>query len=221
MMKVAGVIQVRLASERCTRKNLRPFGNTNLTTLALSKFVKSKEISNLYLAAYEGELLECAKRFKDVKIIKRNKESAYGEDFATVLNYITEIEEEFIININSCCPFFTVETLDKAVKFFKEHNHSSMIAVYPTYGWYFNEGGLLINDDENAIKANSKMLKPIYKHSCAFVLFDKARALKEQKYWSFKKDDPHLFVIDEEEAFDIDTELDFKIAEVLYELSSK
>ena len=51
------------------------------------------------------------------------------------------------------------------------------------------------------------------------MFFNRERALKKHIPWSFQKDDPHLFVIDEEEAFDIDTELDFKIAEAIYNQS--
>ncbi len=215
-MRVAGIMLVRLSSQRCKRKNLRSFGNTNLTILALKKFVRSKELANLYFYAYEDELIDIAKPFKKVKILNRSKKSAYGEKFIEVHDYLNVLNEDAIVSINSCCPFFSVETLDKAVRYFKEHDYLSMIPAYPTYGWYFNSQGKIINDDENAVNGNSKFLKPVYKNSCCFVLFNRERALKEHTPWSFQKDDPHLFVIDEEEAFDIDTELDFKIAEAIH-----
>jgi CMP-N-acetylneuraminic acid synthetase len=75
-----------------------------------------------------------------------------------------------------------------------------------------------MNNDPNALKANTKMLKPVYKACSAFIIAHKSRILNENTYWSLTKDDPHIYAIDESEAVDIDTELDFQIAERLYQL---
>lgn len=219
-MNIAGVIQVRAASERCKRKNLRPFANTNLTLLALAKFVKSKEISNLYFAAYEEELISMAEPFKRVTVIRRTRESAYGEDVPTVLSYVSSVEEDIIAFINTSTPFLKLETYDAALRHFKSSRYRSMMPAYATSAWYFDEAGKLINVDSAALKANTKMLKPIYRSSSAFVVANKSRILKEHAYWSLTPGDPGIYPIDEIEAFDIDSELQFQIAEVLYKLRS-
>ena len=217
-LDVAAVIQVRLASQRCKRKNLRPFGDTNLTSLALAKFSKSNEISNLYLAAYEDELRKCAEPFPNVKVVQRSRESAYGEDIPSVMTYLKDVGEEVVAFIDTCTPFLLLATFDEAVRYFKQHSFKSMMPAYGTYAWYFDSEGNLMNNDPNALKANTKMLKPVYKACSAFIIAHKSRILNENTYWSLTKDDPHIYPIDETEAVDIDTELDFQIAERLYQL---
>ena len=217
-MEIGGIIQARMASQRCKNKNLRPFAGTNLVSIALGKFTQSKEISRLYFAAYEDQLVDCAKTFKGVNIIRRNRESAYGEDISTVMSYLRDIGEEFVVFIDTSTPFLKSETLDAALKLFRQNDFKSMMPVSATYNWYFDDEHNLLNKDAKALGGNTKMLKPIYKTSAAFLVANRRRILEEQTYWSLSKDDPHLYVIDEQEAFDIDTETDFQIAEVLYKL---
>jgi CMP-N-acetylneuraminic acid synthetase len=219
-MDIAGVIQVRAASERCKRKNLRPFGDTNLTVLALKKYVRSTEISNLYLAAYEEELISMAEPFERVTVIRRTRESAYGEDIPTVLNYVSSVKEDTIAFINTSTPFLKLETFDNALKEFRTNSYRSMMPVFATYAWYFDETGKPINNDLSALRANTKMLKPIYRSSSAFVVASKSRILNEHTYWSLTPGDPSIYPIDEVEAFDIDTEVQFRLAEALYKLRS-
>ena len=207
-----------MASQRCKNKNLRPFAGTNLATLALQKFSKSQEISNLYYAAYEEELIKCVEPFQRVKLVRRTRESAYGEDIPSVLSYVKDVREDVIAFINTNTPFLELETFDNALRYFKKHAHKSMMPAFATHVWYFDAEGNLMNNDPAALKANTKMLKPVYRSCSAFVIANRQRILKEHTYWSLTKDDPHVYVIEESEAFDIDTELDFQIAEVLYKL---
>ncbi len=215
------MIQVRLASQRCKNKNLRPFAGTNLATLALQKFSKSQEISNLYYAAYEEELVKCVEPFRRVKLIRRTRESAYGEDIPSVLDYVKDVKEETIAFINTSTPFLERETFDNALRYFKSNPHRSMMPAFATHAWYFDADGNLMNADSEALKANTKMLKPVYRACSAFIIVNRQRILNDHTYWSLTKDDPHLYAIEEEEAVDIDTELDFQIAEALYKLRAE
>lgn len=217
-MDIGAVIQVRTASQRCRNKNLRPFGKSNLTKLALEKYSRSSESSTVYLAAYERELIDCTKPFKNVEVIERSRESAYGEDLPTVLNYVSSVKEEIIAFVNTSTPFLALETFDNALRHFKSSSYRSMMPAYATHGWYFDEKGNLINSDPAALEANTKMLKPIYRSSSAFVVASKSRIINEHTYWSLTPGDPGIYPIDEMEAFDIDTEVQFQVAEGLYKL---
>jgi CMP-N-acetylneuraminic acid synthetase len=205
-----------MASQRCKNKNLRPFAGTNLATLALQTFSKSREISNLYYAAHEEELIKCAEPFHRVKLIRRTRESAYGEDIPSVLDYVKDVKEETIAFINTSTPFLELETFDSALRYFKLNPHKSMMPAFPTHVWYFNADGNLMNADPAALLGNSKMLKPVYRSCSAFIIAKKQRILREHTYWSLVKDDPHIFEIPENQALDIDTEWDFQVAETLY-----
>ena len=59
---IAVIVQARTNSQRIPNKMLRPFANTNLFELVLSKLLKSKVIpkQNIIASVYEDELKEIA-----------------------------------------------------------------------------------------------------------------------------------------------------------------
>ena len=63
---------------------------------------------------------------------------------------------------------------------------------------------------------NSKDLPTFWKASHAVFCWDKQRVINEGRIWSLTPDDPHLYPMPEDECMDIDTELEFEIAEALY-----
>src|SRR5437660_640709 len=111
-MNVAGLLPIRARSERCKNKALRPFGDTTLTRLALEKFSQSQAVDTLYFAAHEEELLAVAADFPRVRIIRRSRASAYGEDAPTIYDFMNEISEPVIATLNACCPFLRIATYD-------------------------------------------------------------------------------------------------------------
>jgi CMP-N-acetylneuraminic acid synthetase len=48
------------------------------------------------------------------------------------------------------------------------------------------------------------------------VIVSRSFVSQNKTYWSYAKNDPFLFPMDHIESTDIDTELDFKIAEAIY-----
>lgn len=214
--RVAGLLPVRLSSTRCKRKNLRPFGTTTLFEHALERFRSSRELSRLYVAAYEPEFAEIASRYPDVTYVKRSRRSAEGEDLATIYDFLGEIEEDYIATINSCFPFLRTETLDGAVRYYKAHRFPSMIGVYESPGWYFSMDDQRLITPIGAGSINSKELKPFWKASHAVFCWQKQRVIRDGIIWSLQRDDPHLYPLAADECLDIDTELDFEIAEALF-----
>ncbi|HDL20802.1 MAG TPA: hypothetical protein ENH30_05930 [Nitrospirae bacterium] len=211
---IAGLIQARTGSQRCKNKMLRDFGNTNLISLALEKFSVSSKSFNLYFAAHEEELLRIGENFECNKI-KRDESSAKGERIEVVMNYLQQIPEDYVMFINACCPFLTLDTLEKAIHCFKENNALSMTAVVKTHTWYYFQDGRPVNflDPTNL---NTKSTEPLYAVTHAFHIFNKKRFLENHYFWAHGENDPYFFEIPDKEAIDIDTELEFQIAESLY-----
>ena len=71
------MVQVRLQSERCPNKVIRPFAGSTLTDLLIEKLLASQVVPqrNIYLSVYEPELVAIGKRH-NVNIFHRSKESA-------------------------------------------------------------------------------------------------------------------------------------------------
>lgn len=213
--RVAGLLPMRVSSTRCVRKMVRPFGDTTLATLALEKVGRSRALDALYVAVHEDELIEAAGRFPAVRLIRRSRQSAFGEDMRSIYDFMDQIAEPVIAVINACCPFTKPETIDAAVEEFLASGAHSMLPVFETKEWYFDASGHCLNKPDPSVM-NSKTLPPVYRAAHPFTLFWKERFLAEYKVWSLEPGDPKLFVIAEDESLDIDTEHQFEMAEALY-----
>ena len=211
---VAGVIQARTKSERCSNKMLRPFADSSLIGLALSKFSKPQESFNFYYAVYEEELKRVGEKYS-ARLINRNKESAQGEEILVVFNYLSQLTEEYVLFINSCCPFLKLETLEKAIDYFLKNNLTSLTAVIRSSEWYYHLDGTPINYLDPTV-VNTKRSRPVLKVAQCFHLFPRKRFLQNGYLWKNEHRDPYFFEIDDLEAVDIDTELEFLMAESLY-----
>ncbi len=224
-IKIAALIQARLSSERCPRKMLRSFGGTTLIDVALDKFASELSVP-LYFAVHDEELLDKYvehRRRTDYGfiLIRRNKESAASDDVKVVLNYLKDIEEDYILWINPCHAFLTLDTVEAALK----HFHSllvgapspvSMTSVTFTHSWYYRVDGDPINF-RDPTQLDTKRSPPLIEVAHAFHIFHRQQFLDRGCFWMNRRfDDPYFYIIPTEEALDIDTELDFEIAEALW-----
>lgn len=211
---IGGYLQARTRSERCANKMLRPFGDTNLIELALSKFAKPQNSFNFYFSAYDEKLKKIGRKYTS-NIINRSKESEEGEEILLVFNYLSQLKEEYVMFINGCCPFLKLETMEKAAKFFLENNFKSLAAVVRSSEWYYHMDGTPINYIDTTV-VDTKRTKPVFKIAQTFYIFPRERFLKNGFVWTNQPNDPYFYEINDLEAVDIDTELEFLMAESLY-----
>jgi CMP-N-acetylneuraminic acid synthetase len=214
--RVAGLLPVRLQSVRCPNKALRPFAGTTLTRIALEKLARSQAADTVYFAAHEEELLDLARDVPRVRVIRRSRASALGEDGPTIYDFMAEIEEPIIATLNACAPFVRVATYDRGIREFIASGARSLLPVVETQEWYFDGDGRPLNAPGSSI-INSKMLAKVYRATHPFTIYYKESFLTDYRVWHFAPDDPRLFHVAEDEAIDIDTEFQFEMAEALYQ----
>ena len=212
-MSLAGMLIVRKNSARVANKLLRPFGDTTLFKLALEKYTNFPGLSRLYLCAHEPEFFEIADEFT-VVMVHRTKRSVNGETAHEIYDFLDQIEEERLVNINPCCPFLKRDTFAAAIQLAEEKGYPSMVGATEIRDWVCAEDGSYLNASPESI--NSKELRPLFKMTHPFTFYQKERMQYERLIWSLTKDDPHLFPISDIEAIDIDTMSDLTIAEALY-----
>ena len=169
---------------------------------------------NLYFAAYEPELLDIGMRYP-VTILERSRESAEGEQIEVIMNYLDDINEDIVVFINACCPFMQLGTVESAVDAFVARRARSLTAVTRTHTWYYFEDGTPVNFPNPSI-LNTKFSVPLLAVAHTFHIFERKRFLENHYFWEHGSADPVLFEVNSQEAIDIDTELDFEMAEALY-----
>lgn len=216
MKTIAAIAHARKTSTRCPNKHLRPFGNTTLIDIALDNLSKL-DVDEKYLAVYDQELKD--KVIDGVQILHREYDSvAPGNCHHSVMyKHLENVESEFILNYNPCQPFLQVDKLNDCIKVFKESTMKSMITVQKERNFFWDKTRNPIN-----FKPNDRLSTTsgpwVYLATHSLVFYEKNYMLSEWELFPNTKDNPFPLVTDwsENELIDVDTELDFKLAKLIY-----
>ena len=214
------IVEARLHSSRVHQKMIRPFADTTLLDLVLSKLTSIDLIpkSNLYLSAYEDEIKEVGNRH-GVNIYNRSYESANAEDLQTIKEWHDKLPFKYVVAINSCTPLLKPETIEDFITSFIKSEDEGSFAVFEKKTYYWNKEGKMITDWPKGQRMfNTKFVDHIYEAAHALYA-SRLDIIKKGFYITNKLPvEPPLFVMDELEAFDIDYDYQFRVAEQLYKI---
>ncbi len=210
-MGIPIVFTVRKQSQRCHNKILRPFcNNKSLLQIAIEKF---SNYSLVYIAAHETEFKEIALQH-NVRFAERSLQSALSENTLEIHEYLKCMPYKSVCLVNVCCPLLKSESVYKAIELFKEDDQIiSLFSTLQSHDLIFDNSKKLINIDK---VFNSKIRKPNYIGTNAFLIFNIKTLFSTGSYWNYGLNDPYLFNTTKTESTDIDTEEDFVIAQTLY-----
>ena len=215
------VIYARLDSHRAPNKMLRPFGDSTLIDVALSKIKRCEEIplSNFYLCVHEPELIYRGNAH-GVKVFKRSYESAHEDSKLPVLmEWWDKLPYTYCIIHSACVPFLRHQTIDKFVRAFRESDSEGMFSVVQRNTYYWNKEKQLVTPwPEGEDLMNSKAVEATYEGIGA-LFAGRLDTIGDGKWMgSFQKpNDPELFVIEDgKEALDIDDEWEFDLCDAYF-----
>lgn len=217
MKSISVVINARLGSTRVPQKLVRPFADTSLIEIALGKLNQMNYFDHRYLAVAETELMDLGRKFPNVEILARDTQAVQkGVNPLTVtFDHYLRVPSDYIFVFNPCLPCIKIETIKKAFDYFQATNFNSYTAVIPTGDWIFDpDGNALTNSDPRNVTTNKNTT--FLKGCHAFHIINKAFFREQKILWTFGRNDPHLVQIPEDEAVDVDTPMEFELAEKLY-----
>lgn len=224
MKTIAVIIHARVQSTRCINKHLRPLGNSKtLLDIAIDNVNKLKGVEEKYLAVHEEELKKKAKG--EVKVLERDFDAvAPGNPSHDIMyRHLKNVKADYIVNYNPCQPFLDVEKLQKIINWFKQTGYESAITVKETKNFYWNT----LNYSPINFKPNDRLSTTagpsLLAATHSLVMYKKSYMLDNWELFPNEIMKPYPVVIDwpEEELIDIDTELDFKLAKLLYQEKNK
>lgn len=220
-MKVTAVIPIRSGSQRVKDKNLRKFGDTTLMELKISNLLHVPELDKVIVNTNSEEAINIVKNHPAYqmgggKLDFHQREEYYassqcsGSEFFQHLGEVTDTD----IFVYSPCtsPFVKPETFSKCIQAFKSSSDCDCIAsVSSIKEFLWLDGNPLNYDPLNA--PNSQDLPDVVALNFGVTVVGRADLIKNRniigKY-------PQFVVTSDIEAIDIDTPLDFYIAEQLY-----
>ena len=221
------IIPARGGSKRIPRKNIKNFLGKPIIAYSIEAAIKSKLFDEVMVSTDDQEIAEIAQKYGAKVPFMRSKKNA--NDFATTVDVLLEVidnykqsgeEFEYACCIYPTAPLVKIEKLHYA---FEKLRNGNFDVVFPVVDFSYPIWRGLKKDKNE----NFKMIWPEHQNSRSQDLED-AYHDAGQWYW-FKPENltknKTLFgnnttciVLKATEVQDIDTETDWKLAEIKYEL---
>jgi CMP-N-acetylneuraminic acid synthetase len=136
-----------------------------------------------------------------------------------LLHDVTQIEADYYLQTHSTNPLLRTETVTDAINKFlnKLPEYDSLFSVTRVQSRFWDESGRPINHDP-ALLLRTQDLPPVYEENSSIYIFTR-RGLESRRNRIGRR--PFLFEVDRLEAWDIDEEVDFFVAEFLFKQRRK
>ncbi len=217
---LVALMPMRHDSERVPGKNYRPFGDGRpLFHHMLDTLAGCPEIDRVVIDTDSPTIKEdCAERYPEVVVIDRPQHLLSGMTpmNEVLLHDVTQVDSEFYLQTHSTNPLLTSETLRRAIRTFFESypGHDSLFGVTRVQARLWDSLGRAINHDPDTL-IRTQDLPPFFEENSCVYIFPR-ETLREGHTRIGKR--PYLYEIDRLEAVDIDDEVDFEIAELIFKL---
>lgn len=226
-MNNLAIITARGGSKRIPLKNIKDFLGKPIITYSIEAALKSKLFDEVMVSTDDQEIAEVAIKYGAKIPFFRSKENA--NDFATLADVIIEVVHQYAENgklfDNICCilPTAPVITNYRILEAFNKMNTNTLDSVCPVVEFsYPILRALEISEDERLkmiwpehLKTRSQDLKPAYHDSGSFYWIRTTALLNEKTLFS---QNGGAIILPETEVQDIDTESDWKLAELKFKL---
>jgi CMP-N-acetylneuraminic acid synthetase len=222
MAKIVALVPMRHSSERVPGKNYRSFAGSPLYHYIVKNLLACPLITEVVIDTDSPKIQEdAAEYFPEVKLLERPEHLRAGTVPMNdvLLNTVSQIDADFYLQTHSTNPLLKAETITQAVQSFLDNYpmYDSLFGVTRLQTRLWDSLARAVNHNP-AILLRTQDLPPIYEENSCLYIFTR-EILKSQHNRIGTR--PFLFEIERLEAVDIDEELDFKIAEFLYEEREK
>lgn len=214
--KIAALVPMRHNSERVKQKNYRDFNGKPLFHWILETLLSCPSISEVYVDTDSPVIKEEAPKVGDrVYIIDRPKELCGGDvPMNDILLYDVElVEADYYIQTHTTNPLLSKVTIEKAIGEFLKHDAcDSLFGVTKMHSRFWDEHSKPINHNVDVL-ARTQDLPAVFEENSNIYIFTKD-ILKNRRNRIGNR--PFMFEINKMEAWDIDEELDFTLAELIH-----
>jgi CMP-N-acetylneuraminic acid synthetase len=216
--RVVALVPMRHDSKRVPGKNYRPFAGRPLYHYIVKSLLDCPFIAEVTIDTDSPTIMKDASgQFPEVRLIERPKnlraDTVPMND--VLLHDVTKVEADYYVQTHSTNPLLSTETITRAIELFidKHPSYDSLFSVTRMQKRLWDAQGQAINHDSNVL-LRTQDLPPVYEeNSCVYIFSRSGLEARGNRIG----ERPFMFEIDPVEAWDIDDELDFSIAEFLYQ----
>jgi CMP-N-acetylneuraminic acid synthetase len=207
---------MRHHSQRVPGKNYRPLAGKPLYRHILETLLAVPEITRVLVDTDSPPVMDGLRRdFPQVKVMERPE--ALRPDTVPmneILLYDTSlVEADLFLQTHSTNPLLRPQTVARAIQTFEDDypTHDSLFSVTRLQTRLYDQHGHALNHDPDVL-LQTQDLPPVYEENSCLYIFTRENLLRRRNRLG---DRPQLFEMDAAEAWDIDEELDFAIADFL------
>ncbi len=214
--RIVALVPMRHSSERVPGKNYRPLCGKPLFHHIVESLLACPEIAEVVIDT-DSELIkdDVSSSFPAVRIIDRPEELLGGEVpmTAVLAHDVSVVDADFYLQTHSTNPLLRRETIRAAIAAFAERRdeHDSLFTVTPLQARLWTPHGEPVNHDPDVL-LRTQDLEPVMEENSCLYLFDAATLSRTGRRIGER---PLLFPVERDEAWDIDDESDWRIAEAL------
>lgn len=226
-MNALAVIVARGGSKRIPKKNIKPFCGKPIITYSIKAALNSNQFNEVMVSTDSEEIANIARAYgASVPFMRSEKNSG---DYATTDEVTLEVVEQYqklgyhydyVCCIYPTAPFISPEILSKAMEIMEVNNPTM---VFPVVQFSYPPQRCLTMDDTGYatyqypqyVTTRSQDLKKLYHDAGQFYVYHVKKLIQKK---AIIVDDFMPIVISELQAQDIDNDVDWKLAEMKYNL---
>jgi CMP-N-acetylneuraminic acid synthetase len=222
MTRIVALVPMRHHSQRVPGKNFRPLAGKPLYYHILTTLTSLPDIEQIVVDTDSDEIMEgLRKDFPQVKTIRRPENLRADEVSMNeiIVHDTGQIRADFYLQTHSTNPLIKPETIRRAIQAFLAGYpaYDSLFSVTPLQSRLYDESGKALNHDPKVL-LQTQDLPPVYAENSCLYIFTR-NSLMERRHRIGRH--PLMFVMDADEAWDIDNELDFSVCECLIQRNLK
>lgn len=214
-MSVAAVVIARGGSERLPHKNMLKFNGRTLIAHKVWQLQQCNLIDKVVVGSDSDDILQSA-REEGALTIKRAPEfcDERSRSWNDVIHDMVEKVEALTIMWAHCTnPCIKPSTYDRAIRAFQATDGDSLVAVTPFQNHIWWNGRPLNFDPYAKSHVVAAKLPPVYFQNGGIFIAHRSLMLQNRYVYG---ESPEMFVIDRDEATDVDTWEDLDRAAAIY-----
>ena len=211
-MKTVAVVPMKLRNVRCPNKNTKSFTNGSpLCTYILNTLLKVNEIDEVYVYCSDTAIQEYLPQ--GVKFLQRSQNLDLD---TTKMNevldcFANEVPADVYVMTHATSPFVSADSIKKGVQAVKEQGYDSAFAAKKIQDFLWKDNKPFNYQLDQIPRTQD--LEPLLQETSGFYIYEKNVICDMGRRIGNR---PYIVEVSEIESFDIDEQIDFEIADAIF-----